>query len=43
MMGGTKDVTGAAIAPGVPFTVSLGTLMDSNPNSTLDDFLAGRD
>ena len=40
-MGGTKDVTGAVIAPGVAFTVSLGTMIDSNPNSTIDDFPLG--
>ena len=34
----TKDVTGATIAPGMEFTVSLGTMTDSDPNSDPDDF-----
>jgi uncharacterized protein (TIGR03118 family) len=35
----TKDVTGATIAPGKAFTVSLGSMNDTDPNSFPGDFM----
>lgn len=35
----TKDVTGATIMDGEDFTIAMGTMVDSNPNSTLSDFV----